>query len=111
MPHLTLGNQIFYRTGDFLDRHVGIDAMLVEEVDMVCAKPFQASLSRSLDVAGTAVRARAALAGLGIDIEAELRSNHNLFADRLKSLTYQFLICEGSIGFGRIEEGDSLVVS
>ena len=85
--------------------------MLVEEVDMVCAKPLQASRSRSFDVVGTAVRAWAAFAGLGIDIEAELRSYHNLYANWLQCLAHQLLVCERSVGFGRVEKGNALVVS
>jgi hypothetical protein len=48
--------------------------MLVEEVDVVRTQPPQASFSHSLDVVGTAIRARAALAGLEINVEAKLRS-------------------------------------
>src|ERR1700733_3358746 len=37
---LSLGNQLFHCASDLLDRHIGIDAVLVEEVYMVCTKPL-----------------------------------------------------------------------
>src|SRR5437868_1746537 len=85
--------------------------MLIEEVNVIGPQPLQASLSGSLDVLRAAIRSRSALTGLGIDVEAELRSNHNLFAYRLKCLADQLFICEWSISLGSIEESHSLIAS
>ena len=35
MLHLTLVDQFLHSSGNFLDRHVWIDAMLVEDIDVV----------------------------------------------------------------------------
>jgi hypothetical protein len=75
------------------------------------AKPLQARLSRSLDVLRAAVRARATLASFGIDIEPEFRGNHNLFADRLQCFSDQLLVRERPVSLGRVEEGNSILVS
>ena len=80
---LTLDNQLLYSPCNILDRHIGIDAMLVEEVDVVSTKPLQASLGCSFDVVRPAVCTRSAFASFRIDVEAELRRDHNLFADGL----------------------------
>ena len=37
VPHLALGDQLLDRAGNVLHRHLGIDAMLVEQVDVVGA--------------------------------------------------------------------------
>ena len=55
--HLALGDQFLHSAGNFLDRHIWIDAMLVEEIDVVGAQPLQAGLGRGLDVLGTAIGA------------------------------------------------------
>ncbi len=35
MFHLALADQLLDRTGDILDRHVRIDAMLIEKIDHI----------------------------------------------------------------------------
>ena len=47
-----LGDEVAHRPGDLLDRHSLVDAMLVEEVDMVDAEPFQRSLRHRADGGG-----------------------------------------------------------
>jgi hypothetical protein len=38
--HLPLRDQLLDRSGDVFDRHLGIDAMLVEKVDRLDAQPL-----------------------------------------------------------------------
>ena len=45
VQHLALSDQLLDRAGDVLDRHVRIDAMLVEQIDAVGAE----TLERCLD--------------------------------------------------------------
>ena len=47
MAHLSFGNEFAHRAGDLFDRHLGIDAMLVEEVDHVGTQPPQGRLGGS----------------------------------------------------------------
>src|SRR5204863_505191 len=37
----SLRHEFRHRTDDFFDRHIGIDAMLVEQIDVIGAKPAQ----------------------------------------------------------------------
>ena len=39
--HLAFADQAFDRAGDVLDRHLGIDAVLVEEIDPIGLEPLQ----------------------------------------------------------------------
>ena len=84
--------------------------MLVQQVDVIRLQATQAAIDGSPDVFRTAVCPATALAGLQIDIEAELGGNHNLVADRGKRLAEKNLIREGSIGLRRVKQGDALVV-
>lgn len=59
---------------------------------------------------GPAVGAEAALAGLRVDVEAELGGDDHLAADRLQRLADQFLVGEGTVGLGGVEQGDAAVV-
>ena len=54
MLNLALLKEFLHRTCYILDRHVRIDAVLVEGVDAIVLKAFQHSVRRDLDVLGTA---------------------------------------------------------
>ena len=54
--HLALLDQILHRSGDIFDRHVRIDAVLIEEVDDVGLQPLERSFGDFLDVLGPAVQ-------------------------------------------------------
>ena len=45
-PHLAFTHQLADRAGDVFHRHVAVDAVLVEQVDMVGAQALAASLRR-----------------------------------------------------------------
>src|SRR6266542_747942 len=49
VPDLPLRDQLLHRAGDVLDRHVRVDAVLVEQVDRVGAEPLQRSLDAAAD--------------------------------------------------------------
>ena len=66
-------DQLLDGAGDVLDRHVGVDAVLVEHVDVVGAEVAQAVLGDLADVVGAAVERAAELLGAG-------RSKPNLVA-------------------------------
>src|SRR5215211_8767456 len=95
MPDLARRDQLADRTGGVLDRHQWVDAVLVEDVDPVGPQPPEAGIGDGLYVLGPAVGASAALAGLKIDVEAELGRDHDLSADRLQCLADQLLVDEG----------------
>ena len=55
VQHLALFHQLGHRADGFLDRDVGIDPVLVEEVDVVGAESLERPLDRAADVGGRAV--------------------------------------------------------
>ena len=109
MLHLAGRDQVLDRARHILDRHVGIDAMLVEQVDPIGAQALQASIRNRFDVRGLAVGAAAAFAGRQIDIETEFGGNDDLVADRGKRFANQFLIDERAVSFRRVEQGDAAI--
>ena len=104
VPDLAFANQVFDRTGDVFDRHVGVDAVLVEEVDPIGLEPLQRRLRHLANVRRPAVQSsRLAV----VELEAELGGDHNLIAHWTKRLADQFFVRERSVGFGRVEERDA----
>ena len=82
VQNLALLHQVLDRAGDVLDRDLGIDAVLVEEIDAVGAKALEHPFDGELDVIRAAVEPRAPLAGLEVDVPAELGRDHDLVAER-----------------------------
>ena len=105
---LALGYQLAHCPGDVLDGDVGVDAVLVEQVDPVGLQPLERRVGHVPDVFRPAVEA-AALAGAGVDVETELGRYHDLIAYRGEGLADEFLVGERPVGFGGVEEGDTLV--
>jgi hypothetical protein len=109
MLDLALGDQVLDRPGHVLDRHVGIDAVLVEQVDHLDAQALQRGLGHLADVLGLAVDA--AHAGIALarafrrDVEAELGGDHDLVAERLQAFADQLLVRIGAVDLGGVEEG------
>jgi len=99
-----LGYQLPDRLSHILDRHVRVDAVLIEDIDTIGSRAPQGSFSDRLDVLRLAVQTGASGASLHVDVEAELCRNDNLVPDRAEHLADQFLVGEGTIGLGRIEQ-------
>ncbi|MNE30256.1 hypothetical protein D3C80_1237620 [compost metagenome] len=98
---LTLGNQVFHRAGDILDRHVGIDAMLIEEIDHLDAETLQAAFYRLPDMRRLAVQAGL----LAVDeVEGKLGGDDELIAERLQCLADHFLVGKGAVDLSRVEK-------
>ncbi len=70
------------RAGDLLDRHVGVDLVLVEDVDVTGPEVPQAVLGDLANVFGSAVEDRADLREVG-QVEAELGGDGDLVAEVL----------------------------
>src|SRR5579885_165510 len=100
---LARSDQILDRAGDVFDRHLVIDAMLVEEIDGLDLEPLERSLRDLFDVLRPAVEA-ALRASLRIEIEAELGGDHHLPAERRERLAHQLLVRVGAVNFGGVEE-------
>jgi len=104
--HLALPDEVPDRPGDVLDRHIRIDAMLIQQVDDVGLEPLERGFHDLLDVLGPAVET-ALLARLRIDAEAELGRDHDLPPERRQGFAYELFIGERSVDFRGIEEGDA----
>ena len=107
MADLARLDELLDGAGHVLDRHVGVDAVLVEQVDDVGAQPPQRAVDRGADVLGPA--ADAALVAVVVEGEAELRRDDDLVADRRESLPDDLLVLERSVDLGRVEERDAVV--
>ena len=95
-----------HRADHVLDRHRGVDAVLVEQVDVVGPEPAQRALDGLADVLRAAVHAvdRA----LRVELEAELGRDDDAVAralERLERARQQLLVRERPVRFGRVEEG------
>ena len=111
MAYLARNNQLFDRACDFLDGHIWVHAMLIEQIDTVCPQALQAGVRNGSDVFGPAICTGASLAGRGIDVETELRCDYHVVTNRFKSFPYKFLVREGAISFRGVEVSHTTIVS
>ena len=105
MPDLALLDQILDGSRHVLDRHGGIDAMLIEQIDAIGPEPLQGGLGDLSDVLRPAVEAE--LAELLAECMTELGRDHDLVAERGEGLADNFLILVRAVCLGGIEEGDA----
>jgi hypothetical protein len=69
--------------GDVLDRHIGVDAVLAEQVDRVCAQPAQRGIGDALDLLWVAVQPD----GMAVfNAPPELRGDDHLVPQRRERL-------------------------
>ena len=99
------------RTGDILDGHIRVDAVLVIEVDGVHAEPLQRAVDDLLDHLGPAGDPASRLALDGIDVPAELGRDHDLVLVRGERLAHELLVGVRTVDLGGVEEGHAAVHS
>ncbi len=88
---------------DLLDRHGGVDAMLVEEVDPVGSQPTERSIDHLADAGRPAVEARNL--AVGPDPEAELgRHDHPVPALALEQPSDQRFVGKWPVDLGGVEQ-------
>ena len=107
MAHLAGLDQLAHGAGGVLDRDVGVDAVLVEQVDVVDAQSSQRSFHRGRDVRRAA--GQAGLLAVVVEREAELRGDDDLGAYRRERLTDDLLVGERAVHLSGVEEGDAPV--
>jgi hypothetical protein len=100
---LPLSDEVPHRPRHVLDRHLRIDAVLVEEIDLIDMKPSQGGLGDLPDVLGPAVETSPRLASR-VDLEAELAGDHHLPTNGGEGLTHELLVREWAVGLRRVEE-------
>src|ERR1700712_1975665 len=107
MLHLACLDEVLYGTGSFLNGSVGINTVLIEEVDGVGLQALERPFHDLLDVVGAAIR-RCPLPIISRGwLKAELRRNDHVFAEGSEGFTDYFLIDVGAVHFGGIKEGNA----
>jgi len=107
VAHLAGVDQFAHGAGGVLDRHAGVDAVLVEQVDAVDAQTSQRPFDRGLDVLGAA--GQPGLLTVVVEREAELRGDDNPLAYRRKRFTDDLLVGERAVHLSGVEQGDTPV--
>jgi hypothetical protein len=107
VPDLAGLDQLADRPGDLLDRHLRVDAVLVEDVQPIGPQVPQAVLRDLADVLRPAVQ-RLAQPRVLRHVEPELGRQHDLVAEALHRLAEQLLVTAGAtaVQLGGVEEVD-----
>jgi hypothetical protein len=100
--YLALLDKISYCAGHFLDRHVRINAMLIEEIDMVGIEPLQGVLNPLANMLGPAGSFGADLFAV-LETKTEFGGDHHLVAPALERSTEQCFVGQWAIDLGCIE--------
>src|SRR5215469_4347241 len=102
VPHLARADQFLHRPRNLLDGDLGIDAVLIEQINDIAPESPERGFCDLPDVLGSTVEAR--LATFGADVESEFCSDHHLIAARRERLPYQLLVRERAVHLRRVEE-------
>ena len=102
MVDLALGDELCEGADGVLDRGVGVDTVLVVQVDAVGAEPLQRPLKRGADVIRAAVQVVGTAAGVGD--EAELGGEYDLVAAILDRPSDKLLVGERPVDLGGVDE-------
>ena len=101
-------DQLLHRARHVFDRHVRVDAVLIEQVDGLDLEPLERALDGLLDVLRPAVqprRARPLIAAA--QVEPELGGDHHLLAEGSEGLAHEFFVRERAVDLGGVEERDA----
>jgi hypothetical protein len=103
VPHLPRGDQLLHRAGNVFNRDVGVDPVLVEQVDRLDAEATECSIRHLTDVLRP--RVQPVPRTVGVDAEAELRRDHDLLTHRGERLADELLVGKRPVGLGGVEQG------
>src|SRR5271169_963566 len=101
---LTFLNQVLYGSGHVFDGHVRVDSVLIEQVDGIDLEALNRGFGDLLNALWAAIRTNEAGTSVRLEFEPELGGDHHFSAERRKSFAHEFLVCEWTIDFSRIEE-------
>jgi len=105
--HLALLNQLFHRSRNVFDRHVGVNPVLIEQVDDIGLEALQRGLGDFPDVLWPTIQPIQTSLRLGINFEPELRGYNHLVAKWSEGFAHEFFVRERAIRFGGVEECDA----
>ena len=86
MLYLAFLDEVFDRSGHILDRHVQIDAMLVEQVNRIYPQAPERSLSYLLDMFRPAIQCAPPAAVAGICFPSEFGGDHDFALETERGL-------------------------
>ena len=106
MLDFAFDNQVCHGPNRFLDRHGGVDAVLVVKVQAINAEPLQGSFDRRFRIGPGSVHAHNIAT---VKFEPEFAGDDEAVAFALYGFAHQFFIGKGAIDLGGIEKGDAKV--
>src|SRR5579872_1664738 len=101
--HLPLLNQLFHRSCCIFNGNIGINPMLIKQINNIGLKALKRSFSDLLNVLRPTVCAHT-LSCSGIDLEAELGGYGYLLTNRRQCFSDKLFIYVRAIDLGRIKE-------
>ena len=104
MLDLALLNQVFHRSGDVFNGYVGINPVLIEQIDGIHFEALQRAFGNLLDVLWPAVQTYPSALARGIELEPELGSDHHFPTEGRKGFAYEFFVGKRAVDFGGVEE-------
>ena len=107
VQYLSLLHQIFDRSGNFFHRHVWIDTVLVQKVNMICTQPPERPFHCATDMVGTAVQGGGLLF---LDPKTELRADFHFVTERSQCLAYPLFAGIRPLHFRCVEKGHPFFV-
>ena len=105
VAHLACAHQLGHGADRVLDRRVGVDAVLVVEVDRVDAEPLEAGLAGLAHVSGRP--SKPVMAPSAAAHDAELGGEDDAVALALEGAADQLLVGTAAVHVGGVEEGDA----
>jgi hypothetical protein len=102
VANLAGSDELAHRADGVLDRHVGVDAVLVVEVDDVDTEPLQRRITRRPDVVRSAVHSHAG--PVGAPLVAELGGEYDVVATARDGLADELLVGERAVHVGGVQE-------
>src|SRR5271165_7288778 len=107
MLDLAFRDQLLDRARDVFHRHGRIDAVLIEQVNMVRPQPLQRTLDYLADLFRSAIEPDCLL--LLVDLEAELRADENLVANGLQRLPNQLFVDVRTVTLRGVKKVDATI--
>ncbi len=106
VAHLSGTNQFRHRAHGFFDRHIGIDAVLIIQIDSFRTQPFQAGVTARADIFRPPVDA--ARCGIcPVSHNPELGGQKNLVTQTPDRLANQHFVVTVAVNVRRIQKGDA----
>lgn len=108
--NLTLGDQIAHHARHIFNRHGGIDAALIEQLDVIGLQPLQRRLGHPADLRGLAVDAATAGSGHRVDVKAKFGGNPHMMAERGQRRADNLLVRPKAVSLGNVKEHDAKII-